>query len=315
MLKKLKIVNCKLIIGAILLFTFYVLGFMFAPVALAQTQKGVMVSPSIIHIDLANEPAEYELTYLNNTSTEITLNLSVQDFSELEDSYKLDFLSPKDSNNFKYSLASWISFENPQLQLSPGEKKSVKVFIDKARITKGGHYASILAQIGGDQATKAINIKGVLASLLFVRASTGQEVENGRISDFAPLRDGIDYPSTYMLRFENNGNVYVTPYGLIQVYDPLGNLVAKGSFNQNSLDALPESIRRYDTNVTNFQPLLLPGFYTAKIQLHYGKTNKTLIATTRFFSQGMFDFVKIGFTLIAILFVSLYLRKRLNQKH
>ena len=285
-----------------------------SPKALAQTQRGITVVPSIAHIDLSTDPAEYELTYVNDTNAEITLNLSVQDFSQLEDSYKLDFLSPKDSSNYKYSLSSWLSFENPQLQLAPGEKKRVRVFIDKTRITKGGHYASILAQIGGDNNAKTVNVKGILSSLLFVRASTGQEVEDGKITDFTPLRDGIDYPNSYMLRFENNGNVYVTPHGLIQVYDPLGNLVAKGTFNQDSLDALPESIRRYDINITNYQPLLLPGFYTTKIQLHFGKTNKTITTTTRFFSQGMFNFLKIGLTLIGILLLTLYLRKKLHKQ-
>jgi hypothetical protein len=310
--KKLKINNllkyCYIL--AVLIF----IGSILAPKMHAQQKNGITVVPSIAHIDLATDPAEYELTYINNTNAEITLNLSVQDFSELEDSYKLDFLSPQDASNYKYSLSSWISFENPQLQLNPGEKKSVKVFIDKTRITKGGHYASILAQIGGDNNAKTINVKGILSSLLFVRASTGQEVEDGKISDFSPLRDGIDYPTTYILRFENNGNVYVTPYGLIQVYDPLGNLVAKGILNQNSLDSLPESIRRYDTDIINFQPLLLPGFYTAKIQLHYGKTNQKLSASTRFFSQGMFNFPLIGLGLVVILLVLLYFRKRLKRK-
>jgi hypothetical protein len=285
-----------------------------APAALAQQSKGITVVPSIAHIDLATDPAEYELTYINNTTADITLNLSVQDFTQLENSYKLDFLSPKDSANYKYSLSSWISFENPQLQLSPGEKKSVKVFVNKDRITKGGHYASILAEIGGETGAKAINVKGILSSLLFVRASTGQEIEDGKISDFTPLRDGIEYPDTYLLRFENTGNVFVTPHGLIQVYDPLGNLVAKGILNENSLDSLPESIRRYDTAVANYQPVLLPGFYTAKIQIHYGKTDKKLTSTVRFFSQGMFDFPKIGLGILIILLVGLYLRKRLTSK-
>src|ERR1035437_6642408 len=146
MINKFKIRKLKLSIGVVLLFTFYVLGFRFAPTAHAQTQKGITVSPSIIHIDLASDQPKYELTYTNNTNTNINLVLSVQDFSELEANYQLNFLSQKDAANYKYSLASWISFENNTLQLNPGEKKTVTVFINKDRITKGGHYASILAQ-------------------------------------------------------------------------------------------------------------------------------------------------------------------------
>jgi hypothetical protein len=282
--------------------------------AQAQEQKGITVSPSIIHIDLATDPAEYTLTYTNNTGANINLLLSVQDFSELEGTYQVNFLNQKDATNYKYSLSSWISFENNNLQLNPGEKKSVKIFIDKDRITKGGHYASILAEIQQPENKHAINVKPALSALLFVRASTGKEIEEGKISDFAPLRDGIEYPDTYILMFENNGNVFTIPYGLIQVYDPLGNLVAKGALNIYSLDSLPESIRRYDTKVTTYQKILLPGIYTAKIDLHFGKTNQKLSASTKFFSQGALDFAKIGIGLVIIVILLFYLKKRLIKR-
>jgi len=297
----------------ILLFSFFL-----AASTHAQTQtpepKGITVSPSIIHIDLATDPAEYTLTYTNNTGAEINLLLSAQDFSEIEGTYQLNFLNQKDAANYKYSLSSWLSFENKNLQLAPGEKKTVKIFINKDRITKGGHYASILAQVQQPESKSAINILPTLSSLLFVRASTGQEIEDGKISDFTPLRDGIEYPDTYILMFENNGNVFTIPYGLIQVYDPLGNLVAKGALNVYSLDSLPESIRRYDTKVTTYQKLLLPGIYTAKIDVTFGKTHQKLSRTIKFFSQGMFDFVKIGIGLVILVILLFYFRKRVRTK-
>jgi len=114
--------------------------------------------------------------------------------------------------------------------------------------------------------------------------------------------------------FENNGNVFTVPYGLIQVYDPLGNLAAKGSFNVYSLDSLPESIRRYDTKVTTYQKILLPGVYTAKIDLTFGKTHQKLSKTIKFFSQGMFDFGKIGIGLVILLFLLFYFRKKIRAK-
>ena len=280
-----------------------------APFALAQSQQGITVSPSIVHLDLSKDAPEYQLTYVNTTKTEVNLLLSVSDFSELENSYRVNFLDQKDARNYKYSLSSWVSFENKTIQLAPNEKKSVRIFIDKDRITKGGHYASILAEIVQPNTDKQVSIRAVLSSLLFVRASTGKEIEEGKISSFTPLRDGIDYPEKYILRFENSGNVHVVPYGLIEVYDPLGGLVAKGILNEGSLDALPESIRRYDTKVINYQKMLLPGVYTAKIDLHFGKTNQKLSSSVKFFSQGMFNFVKITLGLIAIIVFMLFLKR------
>ncbi|HYM65117.1 MAG TPA: hypothetical protein VES68_01365 [Candidatus Sulfotelmatobacter sp.] len=282
----------------------------------AQEQQGISITPSIEHLDLALDAPEYELTYQNNTSFSITLNLSVKDFTELEDSYKVNFLEGNDATNYKYSLSSWISFENNSLRLSPGEKKSVKVFIDKDRITKGGHYASILAEIVQEQENKKINLKAILSSLLFVRASTGKEIEDGKISSFIPLRDNFDFPDTFRLRFENFGNVHVIPYGLIEVFDPLGNLVAKGILNEGSLDALPESIRNYDTKIETLGKVLSPGIYTAKISLHFGKGNIKLYGESKFLSQGSFDFTKIALLIILILVLYfIYKKKRINIKN
>ena len=281
------------------------------PRAFAQIQqKGVSVSPSIAHIDLATDPAEYLITYTNNFDTDITLNLSAKDFTELEDSYKLEFLSENQAQNYKYSLSSWISFENKTLELAPKEKKTIKIFIDKSRITKGGHYASILAEIVQPNPQKDISIKAILSSLLFVRASTGKEIEEGKISSLEPLRDNIEYANKFLLRFQNNGNVHVVPYGLLQVYDPLGNLVGKGIVNENSLDALPESIRSYNITIATVAKILVPGNYTSKLSLHFGKTNQKLEISIKYFSQGSFDFIKIGAGTFLIATILLVYRKR-----
>ena len=57
--------------------------------------KGISVTPSIIHLDLAVDPPEYVLTYENNTNADITLLLSLSDFNELEESYKINFLEKR----------------------------------------------------------------------------------------------------------------------------------------------------------------------------------------------------------------------------
>ena len=312
-----KILNRSLIINHKSLFLIPASLFIFlsfvSPMHAQTVQKGITVSPSITHIDLSTDSSEYKLTYTNNTNAEINLLLSVQDFTELEDNYSINFLEGKDAANYKYSLSSWISFENRTIQLSPNEKKSVKIFIEKNRITKGGHYASILAEIFQPETKNQVSVKAVISSLLFVRASTGKEIETGKISSFKPLRNDVNYPNSYILRFENNGNVHVIPYGIIEVFDPLGNLAAKGILNENSLDALPESIRRYDTKITTYQKILLPGIYTAKINIHFGKTNQKLTTTINFFSQGMFNFIKIGLFLTVIIVSIIYLKRRKKQ--
>lgn len=295
----------------ILTSTFYIL---YSGFAFSQSQaNSISVTPSIAHIDLATDAPEYTLTYKNTTKYPIELSLNVQDFTELEEEYRINFLTGKDASNYRYSLSSWVSFENRNLELSPGETKSVRIFIDKDRITIGGHYASILAEVSSPEDNKNVNVKQVLSSLLFVRASTGKEIEDGSVSSFTPLRDAFEYPNVYVLRFENKGNVHVVPYGLLSVIDPLGRQIEKGILNEGSLDALPESIRRYDIEVKNKQNILLPGFYTATLSIHYGKENKKLETSSKFFSYGSFDPVKIV-VLMVVLVGAIYLFRRLRTE-
>jgi len=287
---------------------------MFASPGFAQNKPfGITVFPYIIRIDLAQDPPEETLYYTNNSSVPATLSLSAQDFTLLEDSYKLKFLDPKQSQSYQYSLSSWISFENKDVQLNPGEKKGIKIFIDKNRIPKGSHYATIQAEVVQKNIGKEIPVKAILSSLLFVRAATGKEYETGSILALRPLQDNIEFPEKIRVRFEDSGNVDVTPYGLIQVYDPLGNLIGKGILNQDSSIVLPESIRNFDTDITLYQKVLLPGFYTATVSMHFGKTNQKLTTTVKFFSQGMFNFVKIGIGLILIIILIFYFKRQ--RKH
>lgn len=285
--------------------------------SLAQTPipKGVTVFPSIAHIDLAIDPSEYDLTYVNNTNYDIEIKLSSKDFTDLEYGHRINYLEEKDAANYQYSLSSWLSFENNTLQLSPQEKKSVKIFIDKERITKGGHYASILAEIVTPNSEKQVDVKGILSSLLFVRASTGQELESGKINGFFANRSRLGFPKDFTLRFENNGNVFVTPYGLVEIFNSNGKLVAKGILNEDSGETLPESIRNYTIPVKKLDTnILIPGKYTAKLSMHFGKTNQKLSSEVKFYSQGSFDILKITLILISGIMLFILFKRKLRKK-
>lgn len=295
-----------------LLICLFVYLFFFASNTNAQTPppKGITVIPSIANIDLSTDPAEYEIKYINNTDSDINLLLSAQDFTELEDGYRISFLEGKDAKNYKYSLSSWISFENKNIQLEPNEEKSVKIFIDKNRITKGGHYASILARVDQSNSKKAININPVISSLLFVRAATGNEIESAKISSAKFDRSFLGFPYNLALRFQNNGNVFLVPYGTLEIYDPLGRKVANSVINEGSLNTLPESIRRYDVKVSSDSKFLMPGLYTAKIKLNYGKEKNEISQDVKFISQGSIDLIKILIVLVPIILALVYIMKR-----
>jgi LPXTG-motif cell wall-anchored protein len=118
------------------------------------------------------------------------------------------------------------------------------------------------------------------------------------------------YPEKYFLRFQNLGNVHVVPYGYLEILDPFGKVIDKGILNEDSLDALPESIRRYEINLKPSKNFLIPGIYTAKIATHFGKTNTKLEASSRFFTQGSVNFIAIGILIVILVILVIYKKKK-----
>jgi hypothetical protein len=276
----------------------------------AQTANSLTVAPSIIRLDLATDKPEALLEYKNTTNKTIELSLSASDFAELEHGYKPSFLDEKTAQNYKYSLSSWIDFDKKTLVIAPFATESVTVFINKDKLSPGGHYGSILARITNTTDSETVQIQGVLSSLIFVRTNTGQEKELGEIQNFAPNRTLIAFPKTFALRFKNTGDTDLIPYGLVEIKDMFGRTVAKGILNEGSLATLPESIRSYDIEV-KANTFLFPGMYSADFKGHFGKTNQQMQAEKKFFSEGNLPIIPIGFVAAIII---LYIKKRKAKK-
>lgn len=297
-----------------ILILFILLIFFFASfkTALAEiSQQYISVTPSIINLDLATESPQTEISYTNHTSQIIELHLSLADFEPLEDGYKLQFLEGKDAANYKYSLSSWVHFETNDIILNPQETKKVTIFIDKDRLPTGGHYGTIQAEWQRDKEQSPVPTNMILSSLLFVRSNHGNETEEANINEFGQLQDLYLFPESFILKVENIGNVEINPHGVVEIKDVFNHTVAKGFINENSLLALPESIRRYDIPINNQQSYILPGLYHADMYIHFGKKDTTLRKSITFFSQGNINLIPyIGICFAIILIGSFVVVKR-----
>lgn len=249
----------------------------------------ITVMPQLTQIDLNTDSPTAKIQYTNNTGTTIELALSVENVTELEDRNPVGILDPKDSQNYKYSLSSWVDLSTQTLILNPGESKEITVNVNKEKLSPGGHYGSILAEIEELSDNKKIKVTGVLASLLFVRASTGNEIEEAKLPFFGLSEGSISFPDAFIMRFQNTGNVDLTPYGLLEIKDLKGKTVAKGIVNEDSLITLPEAIRTYTIPVNLLQKIILPGKYTALLSIHYGKSHKTIASHMSFWTLGTFS--------------------------
>lgn len=281
------------------LFLFFILslGFLAPKVSAGR----MTVSPAHIRLDLASQKPVSPITYTNNTTDEVQLTLSATDFHELEDGYKLSFLEGKDVQNYQYRLSSWISFDQNSLVLLPGQSGTVNIIVNADRLSPGAHYGTILASVQSDRSDAPVRIQEVIGTLIFVRTATGQEKISGSISEFASDSTLFEFPGRYILRLNNTGNVEIVPYGLVTVTDIFGRQVAKGVLNADSLLILPETIRRFSIPLVFSSRIILPGFYHARINLHFGPPEQYLDEQDYFFSLGNYPWVAALLILLLLL--------------
>ena len=283
-LKKCAVISAQW--SAITLFVFLLFTvscFLITP-AYAQDTAGVSVTPAILRVDLAHEPSWLELIYKNNSQQDVSLTFSANDFSELEDGWQVKFLDQQQAKDYKYTLASWVEFEKQTITLKSGEEGKVKVSIDQQSLSPGGHYASLLASIAAlDSTNKQVEIRGVLSTILFVRAYTGNEVEQLSVSDFSLPHSFFEFPNSGIVRLNNTGNTELVPFGSLELRDLTGKLVGKGILNQGSNYVLPGTVKRFDLKINQLGLSWLPGFYTASLKVQYGDKPEVITQTNRFF--------------------------------
>jgi hypothetical protein len=251
---------------------------------------GITVSPAITQLDLASDSGTFNLRYTNNTSAPVQLTFRAQDFTSLENGWRVKFLDAPEAKTYRYSLSSWLEFSPPSLLLTPDQSGNLAVSVRKESLSGGGHYASIIADIAAAPAPPGenVNIKSQLVSLVFVRTQTGFEREEGKITQFESAGSGfLSLPKSFLLDFENPGNTYLTPHGLVTIRDFLNREVARGILNTDSLIVLPESIRRFEIPVTVKQvKWFFPGPYQATLAVNYGTGRQSLTSRLDFVSFG-----------------------------
>lgn len=281
----------------------------------ARAQENVVtVSPQLIQLDLSKQEAEAEFSYTNSTKQTIELSLSMEDVRELEDRGIPDLIDPSIVSNYKYGLSSWATFSTKSIIIKPGETKSVTVFIDKTRLSQGGHYASVLAEMSQISEGEAVRLRAILSSLLFVRTGPGFEKEQADVVDISPVHDFYAFPTSLVFLFQNTGNVDLIPYGVISLSDPIGRRVSKGIINENSLVTLPDSARKYASTLPRPDRFVPPGIYTATLEVNYGRKRTKISKSVRFFSLGSLSVKSIGVLGIVLLGAVIIARKFPRKK-
>lgn len=277
---------------------FFLLLSLISPLAAQAEGEGALsVSPLFTDVSIReSEPSqEFFLTVANRTLEPVVLRLSLVDFGSLNESGGIAFLGKEASGTNRYALASWITPEKDVVTLLPDTEEKLRFTLEnRESLSPGGHYGAVLFAVeseGADQEVRdpAVSVNSTFSSLVFAKKEGGMLRELSLKDwsvDESSLLSGL--PSKTLLRFQNSGNVDLTPRGRIVLTDPLGRMVAKGIINEDSSRILPESFRMYPSKLAVLSPSLVPGSYILSAEYRFdGQEEFETLPEMRIFAWGI----------------------------
>lgn len=281
---------------------------------------GIQVSSPVYNFGIDPGGTAQEIIKVRNVSdTNQTFFLEVFDFKPAGESGTPQFLLEGNTENYSYSLASWINVSKAPITLKPNESAARNFTINVPKNAEpGGRYAGILFGTSPPKTRGTqVAISNKVGSLLLVRVS-GDANETAILTEFSTPSNFYEYPPVdFVVRVENKGNVHVVTKGTIDIKNVFGSTVASLSVNEKNGNVLPESIRRFDkeNDELTWKPGgLTIGRYTANLLLNYGEsTTKQLTGSVSFWVIPWKILLIIFLALIVLILLLIFLIKKYNQ--
>lgn len=230
--------------------------------------SGLTISPPLREITLGSGllEASTDLTLQNNSDQTIRASLQLVDLRALGE-YGGNSLDKAGLTN-KYDLANWLALPGGDTVVI-ASKQTVRVAVkiaNRSDLAPGGHYGAIVITSSPENTSvkTQVSLNQQIVSLLFIKKLGGEvyglELESSTFKQSADKKT-YDIPQVITTKFKNTGNVHVVPRGYVEVADPGGKLIAKGIINQDSLNILPGSSRKYVTTLQSVAQANKSGLY------------------------------------------------------
>lgn len=168
------------------------------------------------------------ISITNRTGHKVYFKVSKEDFEGSPDSNSVTvFLGDKKG---KFSLKDWLNPEADDFYLEHGQEITLPVKISVPKDAEpGGYYAAVFIGSYPDPTSKEgqqIKIVSRVGSLFFVRVK-GQVTESGFLKEFSSNHYYQKGPIEFNLVSQNDGNVHLNPYGIIEIKNILGKKISE----------------------------------------------------------------------------------------
>ncbi len=148
-----------------------------------------------------------------------------------------------------YTLASWITYQESELIVRPGEQRSLHFTV---RFPKDAHPGSHMAGIFLSDKPKDAQVTG--SSIGFQVGSilnfpvAGEIEEETEIREFYTDKSVYSAPTVgFTVKLENMGNVLSRPHGLVDITNMWGKKVASIPVNESGAGIFPKGTREFSS--------------------------------------------------------------------
>ena len=175
----------------------------------------------------------------------------------------------------EFGILTWTSVSPSEFLLEPGQEEAVTFLIEVPEdAPPGGHYMSVLANLGSSGGGEGVVVGQRIGSLVLLRVA-GEVVEQAHVAEIAAPGFAAKGPIAFDVVLRNTGNVHLRPVGELVVKGTFGGEVARLPLEQRNL--LPNSERAFSATWDTGWNL---GRYTAEYTGIYGSAGTNLKGST-----------------------------------
>lgn len=213
------------------------------------------------------------ITVTNRYGKDMLFKITVEDFKGSSNPKEVLILLGEEKG--PYSLRDYIHPELTEFKLHHGERITLPISIQiPVDAQPEGLYGSVIitsepiinkGDTSLNSTTGNVTIISRIASLFFVRVN-GQAIEQGGLKDFIADKKYYSKPDINLkFLYENTGNVYLNPYGLLRVQNIIGTTVEE--IRIEPYFVMPQAVRQKDLSINK---KIMFGRYKAILQLNRG---------------------------------------------
>lgn len=225
-----------------------------------QLTKGLTVSPLRTEAEVAPGTSQDKtLSITNNNKTPITVRLSAEEFSVINQQYDYAF-------NIETELVKWVTFASNTIEVAPGETKSVAFRIGvPIDAEPGGRYISMFASTEAGSAGDGSTSRQRVGSLIYLTVIGNVSRVGQLVSLSAPWF--VASSTDWRAALQNTGTThYYSRYNVV-IQDMFGGTQSSTTVGEALI--LPGTVR----SVSDAVPLpRFPGIYKLTYTIGLGDT-------------------------------------------